>query len=162
MKLDFTDIRILEIMQLNARTSIADLAKSVGISPSTALSRLRALESSGVIDYYSAVVSLGSAAEFIEVFIRVTLNDHSQEANEDFQTMVWEMPEIISCFLVNGASEYLMHVLTSDTAELQRAVVERLTQLPQVDALSTELVLDAVKTDYLMPLRSIMRTQAAE
>ncbi|MEM1427889.1 MAG: Lrp/AsnC family transcriptional regulator [Pseudomonadota bacterium] len=160
MKLDFVDIKILEILQLNARAPISEIAKSVGVAPSTAQNRVRALETAGVIEYYSAVVALDHVATFVEVFVRVTLNDHSAEANEDFQNHIWKMPEVIGCFLISAASEYLMHVLVSDTSELRSIVIDKLSQLPQVDTVSTELVLDAVKTDYLLPLRSLVGAQA--
>jgi DNA-binding Lrp family transcriptional regulator len=156
MTLDYTDIKILEILQLNARTPITELAKSVGVAASTAVNRVRALESAGVIEYYSAVLSLDHVADFVEVFVRVSLQDHSAEANEEFQTVVWEMPEIIGCFMVGAASEYLMHVLVRDTVELRNTVVGRLSQMPQVDRVSTDLVLEAVKTDSLLPLRGLM------
>lgn len=157
MTLDYTDIKILEILQLNARTPITELARSVGVAASTAVNRVRALESAGVIEYYSAVLSLDHVADFVEVFVRVSLQDHSAEANEEFQTVVWEMPEVIGCFMVGAASDYPMHVLVRDTVELRNTVVERLSQMPQVGSVATDLVLEAVKTDSLLPLRELMR-----
>lgn len=157
MTLDYADIKILEILQLNARTPITELARSVGVAASTAVNRVRALESAGVIEYYSAVLSLDHVADFVEVFVRVSLQDHSAEANEEFQTVVWEMPEVIGCFMVGAASDYPMHVLVRDTVELRNTVVERLSQMPQVGSVATDLVLEAVKTDSLLPLRGLMR-----
>ena len=54
--LDDIDLRMLELLQENARISNVDLAKRVGLSPAPCLRRLQALEESGVISSYVSLL----------------------------------------------------------------------------------------------------------
>ena len=59
---DKKDLRILEILQEQARISNSDLAQHVGLSPSPCWRRVRALEDAGVIQQYVALVSAKSVS----------------------------------------------------------------------------------------------------
>ena len=54
--IDEIDGSILDILQYNARTTQAELAKAVGLAPSAVLERLRKLESKGIIKDYVALI----------------------------------------------------------------------------------------------------------
>ena len=52
MNIDQKDRQLLEVLQSNSRTTNAELAKQVGLSPSSTLERVKKLEASGIIDRY--------------------------------------------------------------------------------------------------------------
>ena len=73
LELDDIDIRILNLLQADARLSIRQLAKAVSLSTTPVHERLRKLESSGVIDHYGAVLNTARLGSFIAFFVNITL-----------------------------------------------------------------------------------------
>ena len=94
-KRDEKDLRILDILQEQARISNSDLAQHVGLSPSPCWRRVRALEDAGVIQQYVALVSAKSVGLPINVFATVTLEKQIESALEAFEKSIAERPEVM-------------------------------------------------------------------
>lgn len=125
VKLDRIDINILAQLQRNGRISNIDLAKSVALSPSPCLLRVKRLESAGYITSYNARIDLSKLGETITVFTEVTLNDHHREDFTKFETAIRAVDEVIECHLVSGGYDYLLKFLTRGVAHYQ-AVIENI------------------------------------
>src|SRR5215469_2222745 len=105
--LDGVDIRILKELQRDGRISNQDLSERVGLSPRACLERLRKLEKNKMIARYQAVVDLkrlGGASVFLA---EITLTDHSAKTAERFERAFKSLPEVVECWLVNGAFDYM-------------------------------------------------------
>src|SRR4029453_1394077 len=77
--LDDVDARILMILQENARTTQADIAKAVGLAPSALLERIRKLEARGAIREYVASVDPHVTNRALLAFVAVRTSEYGPE-----------------------------------------------------------------------------------
>ena len=95
MKLDQTDLKILEELQRDGSLSNIELARRVHLSPSPCLSRVRALESAGVIDRYVAIANPAALGLGLNVFISISLKSQSKESLAHFEQRISEHDEVM-------------------------------------------------------------------
>ena len=115
--LDQRDLEILAALQEDARATYADVARRVGLSPSSVHQRVRKLEGSGVIRAYRAIVDPQAVGLYVTALVSVTPLDAKQP--DDLPARVKELPEIEDCFSVAGDENYILKVRTRTTGELE-------------------------------------------
>jgi DNA-binding Lrp family transcriptional regulator len=153
MKLDRTDTLILVALQRDARLSNRELAERVHLSESACLRRVRALEESGVIDGYTALVNQGKVGLPGNVFVSITLNRQEQADLAAFEAAVTRVPEVMECYLMTGQQDYLLRVVVSDPADFERLHSQHLTRLPGVARVQSSFALRTVRKGNELPLR---------
>lgn len=144
MDLDGTDRAILAELQANGRITNAELAGRVGLSASAALRRTRALEEAGVIDRYVALVDGAAIERGTTVFVEIRLSTQSEAQLDDFEAAIVECPEVMSCHLMAGDSDYLVQVVCSDVGDFERIHRDHLSKLPAVYRIRSSFALRAV------------------
>ena len=149
--LDLVDLKLLVMLQENARVSQADMARSVGLAPSAVLERLRKLESRGVVVGYAAIVApravdLGQLA-FVSVRVSGT-GDQEEHAGARLAAV----PEVLEVHHVAGEDCYLLKVRTRDAQHLGRLLKQTLGRVPGVVSTRTTVVLETVKETTRLPL----------
>src|SRR6185312_4272130 len=107
MELDRYDRAILRLLQQDARITNARLASEVSLSESACLRRVRALEESGLIEGYTALINQQTAGYPVNVFVSITLDRQSQSGLTAFETAVRRIPEVMECYLMTGEHDYL-------------------------------------------------------
>jgi DNA-binding Lrp family transcriptional regulator len=115
--LDQTDIRILAVLQRDGRSTIQKLAEKVALSPRACLERVRRLEASGVITGYQAVVELSRLSRPVNVFAEITLEKQAQQGRLERRLNAIE--EVVECWEVSGAVDYLARFVCPDLADYQ-------------------------------------------
>lgn len=150
-RLDRTDRRIIRALQQNGRMTNLDLSAAVNLSPSPCLRRLKNLERNGVIQGYSAQVDARRYGLPVTVFVRITLELHSQEAVQKFEDRVRAIPEILECHLMTGQSDYLLRVLVSDLEDYERFVRTRLHPIGGIDSIDSSFVYGVIKSTQVFP-----------
>jgi len=141
--LDKLDIRILRILSLEGRISWRELADKIGLSMTPTLRRVRALEQSGIILGYSTTIDESKLAGSISIFVSITLNQQISTALASFEANVGRIPQVMSCFLMTGGSDYLLRVVVRDLPEFTR-VVDRLTKIEGVFHIQSSFALKPV------------------
>ena len=149
---DKKDLRILEILQEQARISNSDLAQHVGLSPSPCWRRVRALEEAGVIQQYVALVSAKSVGLPINVFATVTLDKQIESALEAFETSVTKRPEVMECYLMTGEFDYLLRVVVPDLEAYEHFLLEHLTRIKGIASIKSSFSLKQVCYKTTLPL----------
>ncbi len=152
MALDALDKSILHELQVDGRMSNADLAEKVGLSQSACLRRVRALEDHGVIEQYAALVSQGAAGLLQNVFVQITLKSQESHDLEVFEAKVQEHPQVMECYLMTGASDYMIRVIVADAADYEKLHRQFLTCLPGVDRVVSSFALRTVRKKTEVPL----------
>lgn len=142
--LDDTDRRILAVVQADARITNAALAEAIHLSPSACLRRLRRLEETGVISGYAAVLDRVAIGRGTSVFVEITLTSQQEPLLVEFERAVLAVPEVLSCHLMAGNSDYLLHVAADDVADYERIHRTHLALLPHVAQLRSNFALRAV------------------
>lgn len=143
--LDDTDRRILQVLAREGRISNLALADRVGLSPSACLRRVAALESAGVITGYRAVLSPEKTGVGFVAYVTVGLNSHTKSAQEAFERAIARAPEVRECHNITGNWEYLLRIEAADLAAYKTFHTEVLGTLPQVNAITSYVVMGSPK-----------------
>eukprot|EP01037_Dinobryon_pediforme_P022228 gene22228-23309_t len=151
--LDAIDLKILHELQENARLTNAELATRVNLSPSPCLTRVRALESAGIVDRYVTLLDPKKVELGVSVFISVTLERQVGKSLEQFERAIARCDEVMECYLMTGDSDYLLRVVVRDVDELQRFIIDKLSTLPSVSNIRSSFALRQVKYKTSLPLR---------
>ncbi len=155
MALDSVDIRILRELQQDGSLSNADLAKRVHLTPSPCLARVRALESSGVIDRYVALAKPAALGLGLNVFISISLRAQNKEALAVFEQRIAEHDEVMECYLMTGESDYLIRVAVTDIGALEKFILEQLTPIPGIEKIRSSFALKQVRYKTALPLPGV-------
>jgi DNA-binding Lrp family transcriptional regulator len=143
--MDQIDRRILHVLERDGRISNLALAERVGLSASACLRRVSALEKSGVITGYRAVLNPERAGIGFTAYVTVGLNRHTKAAQQAFEQAIAASPEVRECHNITGGVEYLLRVEVSDLAAYKRFHTDVLGALPQVNTLTTYVVMGSPK-----------------
>ena len=146
------DLRILNELQKDGSLSNLELARRVHLSPSPCLARVKALEASGIIDRYVALVSAAALGLGLNVFINISLKTQSKQALADFEQRIAEHDEVMECYLMTGDSDYLIRVAVTDMAALERFILDQLTPIPGLEKIRTSFTLKQVRYKTALPL----------
>ena len=152
MQLDPTDLRILAELQENAKLTNAELASRVHLSASPCLTRVRALEQAGVIGRYVTLLDPKAIGLTVSVFIQISLDRQVEPALERFEQAVAQFPEVMECYLMTGDADYLLRVVVTDLAELERFIVTRLSRIEGMANIRSSISLKRVKYQTALPL----------
>ena len=150
--MDAKDTKILRALQDNARISNVDLARIAGLSPSPCLARVRALEESGVIDRYVALLDAKRLGLTVSVLVQVTLERQIESALEVFEKAVRERPEVMECYLMTGDADYLLRVVVPDVPAFERFILDFLSRVPGVGNIKSSFALKQVKYQTALPV----------
>ena len=152
LDLNHVDRAILRLLQQDGRMANVDLAEAVHLSPSACLRRVRRLEESGVVDRYAALLDPARVGLGTDVFVEITLSGQAESTLEAFETAVAERPEIMSCHLMAGEFDYLVHVVVADVADYEVLHRTHLAQLPGVARMVSSFALRTVCHRTSFPL----------
>lgn len=151
-KLDAIDWRILSALQHDGRLSNVDLAQRVGLSPSPCLRRVRQLEDAGVIQGYHAALDRAGVGLGLTVFVGVKVERHHDTTAAVFRTAVQTLPEVVSCHLVSGETDFLLQVVVPDLVGYERFLLDTLLKLPGVSDIRSNFAIQTVKAQGPLPL----------
>ena len=152
MQIDKFDIAILEALQRDARISLQELSAQVGLTSSPCWTRIKRMETAGVIEGYSVRLNAEQLGLGDTVIVHVTLDSHSDEALMEFGRALQEIPEVLEAFLVSGDYDYYVRIAVSNTRDYERLLRERLYKIPGIRHSKSSFVLRQLKQGQL-PLR---------
>ncbi|WP_150526113.1 Lrp/AsnC family transcriptional regulator [Roseibium sediminis] len=152
MKLDVIDRRILQVLQKEGRIANADLADKVGLSASACLRRMRALEESGIIASYVALLDQTKLGRRMDVFVEISLVGQSNEILEAFEKAVVRASEVMDCFLMAGDADYMLRVTAADPLDFERIHREQLARLPGVLRMKTSFAIRPIVRTTAFPM----------
>jgi Lrp/AsnC family transcriptional regulator, leucine-responsive regulatory protein len=153
------DRQILTILQGNARTSNAEIARKVGLAPSAVFERIRKLEERGVLQSYTARIDPHSAGLGLVAFTFVRSND--RPGGIQTAEKLAEIPEILEVHHVAGEDCFLVKVRAADTEALGRLLRERLGKIVTITSTRTTIVLETVKESSELPIAVEEEEEAA-
>jgi len=144
-QLNRIDRNILRVLQREARTSYAELARQVGLSTTPCKERVRRLEREGVIRRYQAILDPHYLDAALVVFVQIRLNRTSQDIFEEFTRRAYDLAEVQECYLVSGNFDYLIKARVADMAAYRKFLGETLLTLPGVQESTSYVVMEQVK-----------------
>lgn len=156
MKLDRTDRRILQLLQRNDRISNLELADAVGLSPTPCSRRVKRLEESGLITGHVALLDQSMLGLKLTAFIGISMDRHTPDRFEAFESEVRQYPEVMQCSVVTGqTSDYLLKAVVPDMEYYEKFLLGRLTRIPGVTGVHSSFELRRVVLRTELPLEHI-------
>lgn len=155
MTLSSTDMKILEILQDDARVTNQVLAEKINISASPCWRKVRKLEENEVIQGYRAVLDRKKIGLGVMVFIRVVIDSHSEAEARKFEEEVTALEDVVACYSIGGDADFLLQVVASDLdsyADFAMSVVRR---LPGIKEMQSMFVLKEIKPLVSYPIKKI-------
>lgn len=151
--LDKFDIKILQALQLDARTSLQALSEQVGLTSSPCWARIKRMEQAGVIEGYGVRLNAERVGLPETVIVQLTLDSHSDQALFKFGRALEAIPEVLEAFLVSGDYDYYVRIAIGSTRDYERLLREKLYKIPGIRHSQSSFVLRQLKRGEL-PLRA--------
>lgn len=153
MELDRYDRQILSLLQVDGRLSNQELAERIGLSPSPCLRRVRALEESGLIAGYRAIVDGKKLGLTLMALVHISMDRHTPERFANFENKVTGLPEVLECLLITGqAADYQLKVIVRDMDAYQDLLLNRITRIEGVTGVHSSFVLRRVLDRTALPV----------
>ncbi len=152
MSLDKIDLSILRILQKNALAKLKDISNAINLSVSPTHDRIKRLETEGVIQNYVALIDRKKIELGLVVFCHVTLDKQTKNNFAEFEQIILQFDEVISCSLVSGSFDYYLKVVSKDVETYNKFYQEKLAVLPMVAHINSLFVMDEIKTTTSLPL----------
>ncbi|MBC7850352.1 MAG: Lrp/AsnC family transcriptional regulator [Chitinophagaceae bacterium] len=144
VNLDDIDLKILELMQSNARISNADLAREVEMAPSAVLERVKKLEQKKVILQYNTAINPAAVRQKLLAFIFIKAKEGIGVDNRIAETLL-KVPEVQEVHHIAGEDCFLVKIRTEDSASLMALMRGSIKNVPDIVSTKTTIVLETVK-----------------
>lgn len=131
-RLDEFDVKILEILQQDARVDISKMVKLVNLTHTPITERIRKLEEAGIITGYAALLNREKTKFPVMVILMIKLKDPNTQLFADFEEMVTIMPEVQSCYLISGNWNFILHVTAATPQEYAAWIFEKILCHPYI------------------------------
>lgn len=143
--LDRYDYAILQILQQEGRISNQELADRIGLSPSPCLRRVRALEESGLIQGYRALVDAKKLGLNLTVILHISMDRHTPERFANFERRIAELPQVQECLIITGQdADYQLRVQVEDMDAYHDLLLHQITRIDGVTGVHSSFVLRRV------------------
>ena len=152
MKLDAIDRKLLEMLQLDCDTPIAELAAAVQLSTTPCWRRVQRMKDAAVITGNVALVDPKSVNVGVTVFVNIRTNQHSQAWFDRFHATVESIPEVVEFYRMSGDVDYLLRIVVPDIAAYD-GVYKRLIAGTQLSDVSSSFAMEQLKFTTALPLR---------
>jgi Lrp/AsnC family transcriptional regulator, leucine-responsive regulatory protein len=149
MPIDKFDLAILAVLQQDGRASLQEISKRVGLSPTPCWSRIKRMESEGVIRGYTVRIDPPAIGLSETVIVQVTLESHSDETLNEFGRTLEQIPEVLEAYLVSGDYDYYIRIAVKDTRDYERLLRERLYRIPGIRHSKSSFVLRTLKESQI-------------
>lgn len=149
--IDDNDVRILNILQVDATRSLESIASEVGLSLNTCWRRVQRLEADGIIERRVALIDNEKVGLPLTVFVAVRTDDHSKDWAERFDKAVKSMPEIVEFYRLAGDVDYILKLVVGSVADYDHAY-QRLIAKIKLSDVSASFAMEKMKFTTELPL----------
>lgn len=153
--IDETDRKILDLLQRDARTPNAAIAREVDMAPSAVFERIRKLTEKGYVKAYEARLSASKLGLGLLAFVHVRTNELANQSLAAYDLAA--IPEVQEVYNIAGEDCYLLKVRAGSTEELGRLLREKVGAIPQVVSTRTTIVMETYKETNYLPLDQAVR-----
>jgi DNA-binding Lrp family transcriptional regulator len=150
--MDELDSAIIRLLQANARQSNRELARTLGVAPSTCLERVRSLTRRGVIRGYHADIDLAALNRGVQALVAVQVRPLNRDVIETFKRSVSRFPEVLSVFVLSGGDDFIVHLAVQDLDHLHAFLLDRLSSRREITGFLTSMIYERVRNTELTRL----------
>lgn len=150
--LDDKDRKILDLLQTDALTPVAELANQVGLSTTPCWRRIQKLEEDGFIRKRVALLDRTKLNVGVTVFVAVKATRHSANWLDEFRAILDSVPEVVEAYRLSGDIDYLLKIVVPSIAAYD-AVYKRLIELVEFADVSSSFAMEDMKFTTALPLK---------
>jgi len=150
--IDNMDRKILRLLQADASLSATAIGEQVGLSQSPCWRRIQRLKDSGLIKEQGLLIDRKKLGFDTMVFAHVKLTAHGRSKVAEFGDTIRQFPEVMECHLLLGHVDFLLRIVTPDLEAYERFFFERLSQLPDVQEVTSSIALTEIKHTTQLPI----------
>lgn len=140
MKIDRIDKKILDILQIDSRTTNQQLSEHIGVSASPCWRRVKRLEEEKIIKGYGVLLDRRKLGLGVMVFIRVSIDSHNEAEAKKFEEKVLELENVVACYSIGGDADFLLQVVSTDLdtyADFSMSIIRRLPGIKEMQSMFT-------------------------
>ena len=145
MKLDVLDLKILRLLQKDAKLTNKALSAKLSLSVTAIYERIKKLEKTGFIEGYVALVSKVKVGKSFVAFCHVKLVQHTQKNVKQFEREVIAIEEVLECYHLSGDYDYLLKVHVKDMESYRKFMIDKLTNLNHIGSTHSMFMINQVK-----------------
>ncbi|NNC98764.1 MAG: Lrp/AsnC family transcriptional regulator [Gammaproteobacteria bacterium] len=153
-ELNYQDIKILELLQKNSDRSSAEIAEHLNMSQSPCWRRINRLEQGGIIDRKVALLNREALGMDLVAFTTINLSAAGRKNMELFEAGVLRLEEVVECYTMTGAWDYMLKVVVRDIRHYEQFVRKRLLGLPMIGEVHSHMAVTEIKNTTELPLQS--------
>jgi Lrp/AsnC family transcriptional regulator len=152
INLDKYDKQIIELLQQDSSISNVDLAKKIGLAPSSCLLRVKNLKEQGLLKQFTVFVDERQLGFDITCFAQVTIQPLNRETASVFIDEINKIPEIVECYTITGNAAFLLKIVSKNFQYYRDIVYDEILSIPYVSNIDTSIVVGTEKKTNAIPL----------
>lgn len=153
MTLSAVEMKILTLLQNDARITNQTLADDIGMSASPCWRKVRKLEEDEVIQGYRAVLNRKKIGLGVMVFVRVSIDSHSEAEARKFEQEVTALEDVVACYSIGGDADFLLQVVAQDLDAYADFAMRVIRRLPGIKEMQSMFVLKEIKPLVSYPIK---------
>lgn len=155
IQLDQADIRILDLLQNDARLTNKEIADKIGKSVTPVYERIKWMEREGFIQRYVAVLDKNKIGKSLVAFTNVQLKEHSHPMLKAFEKDIVRFDEVLECYHMTGLYDYLLKIVVKDMTEYQEFIVNKLSKLPNIGTVQSSFMMTEIKHETAYKIKPV-------
>jgi Lrp/AsnC family transcriptional regulator, leucine-responsive regulatory protein len=152
MKLDKTDIKLLQLLQTDCKQTTKELSSKLNLSITAVYERIKKLEREKIIDKYVVLLNGKNIDKGFIVFCHLKLMHHTKEYITKFESQVIKLQEVIECHHVSGDYDYILKIVLKDMDEYREFLVNKLTTLDHIGSTHSTFMISEVKNTTVITI----------
>ena len=152
IELDAKDLAILQLLQHDAGLTSSDISRHLNLSQSRCWRRINRIEEAGLVQRRVALFDKDKLGMEVVVFATVNLAAHGREQIEIFEHDIQQFPEVIECYTMTGAWDYMLKIITRDVRHYERFIREHLLTMPLIREMHSHIAVTEIKNTTELPL----------
>ncbi|EHQ25155.1 Lrp/AsnC family transcriptional regulator [Mucilaginibacter paludis] len=145
--LDSTDIRILQLLQENARLTNKEIGEKLHKTASPINDRIRKLQDQGYIKKYVAVLDRKKIGRGLMAFTHVQLRDHNRESLNHFESEIIKFPEVLECYHMSGQYDFILRVAVKDLDAYHEFLMNHIFETIPMGSVQSTFVMKEAKAE---------------
>ena len=146
------DIAILRLLQQDASLTSTAIAERLSLSQSPCWRRINHIEQLGLIQRRVALLDRDKLGMEVVVFATVNLSAHGREQLEQFENEIRSFPEVLECYTMTGAWDYMLKIVTRDVRHYEQFIREHLLTMPLIREMHSHIAVTEIKNSTELPL----------
>ena len=152
IELSAKDVAILRLLQQDASLTSTAIAERLNLSQSPCWRRINNIEQQGMITRRVAVLDREKLGMEAVVFATVNLSAHGREQLEQFEREIVKFAEVVECYTMTGAWDYMLKIITRDVRHYEQFIREHLLTMPLIREMHSHIAVTEIKNTTELPL----------